>query len=347
MVKKHILRVHAQVREMVPLPNFPPKSPDQCEFKCNLCLNECELQNTDISYCGLRSPQKDKKGELPLPSRNRAYIQGYTDLNPTNCCNAWICPAGTEKGYPLFSDVKGPEYNTYSYAAFLFGCSFNCLFCQNSSHKYFRKSHLTETTSIVQSIVNNEKISCLCFFGGTPEPQLPFTINLSKLILAEIKKRNINRKFRFCWECNGSGNQKMIEKCMKIAIKTGGNIKFDIKAFEEKIHIALCGNPNSRTLENFKFLAENYFGSRKNLPEMSACTLLVPGYINCEEIEKISLFISEVNENIPYSLLIFHPDYKMKDLPITPRKETIKCLEIANEHLKNVNLGNSFLLPSS
>ncbi len=131
---------------------------------------------------------------------------------------------------------------------------------------------------------------------------------------------------------------------MKIAIKTGGPIKFDIKIFEEKIHIPLCGNSSSRTLENFKFLAENYFGKRQNLPELSACTLLVPGYINYEEIEKICLCISEVNENIPYSLLIFHPDHQMKDLPITPRKETFKCLEIAKKYLKNVNLGNSFLL---
>jgi hypothetical protein len=34
----------------------------------------------------------------------------------------------------------------------------------------------------------------------------------------------------------------------------------------------------------------------------------------------------------------------MKDLGITPRKQAVKCLEIAKEYLKNVNLGNKFLL---
>jgi pyruvate formate lyase activating enzyme len=332
---------------MVSLPPFPPKKAKKSRLRCNLCINECELQNDETSYCGLRNLHKDQNGQLPLPSKSMGYIQGYTDPNPTNCCNAWICPAGTEMGYPIFSDIKGPEYNTYSYAAFLYGCSFNCLFCQNWSHKFIRKSNLIDVTSIVQSIVNNENITCLCFFGGTPEPQLPFTINLSDSLLAEIKKRDSNRKFRICWEWNGSGNHQMVEKCMKIAINTGGNIKFDLKAFEEKLHIALCGKSNSRTLENFKSLAEHYFGSRQDLPELSACTLLVPGYINHEEVEKISLFISEINENIPYSLLIFHPDYQMKDLPITPRNETLKCLKVAKRHLKKVNLGNSFLLARS
>ena len=132
---------------------------------------------------------------------------------------------------------------------------------------------------------------------------------------------------------------------MKIAIELGGNIKFDLKTFNEKLNLALCGVSNKRTLENFKFLAENYFGTRgEDMPEMSACTLLVPGYTTYEEVEQIAKFVSSINENIPYSLLIFHGDYQMRDLPITPKKQALKSLEIAKKYLKRVNLGNKFLL---
>ncbi|MBA7713638.1 hypothetical protein ES703_122644 [subsurface metagenome] len=132
---------------------------------------------------------------------------------------------------------------------------------------------------------------------------------------------------------------------MQIAIESGGNIKFDLKTFNEKLNIALCGVSNKRTLENFKFLAENYFGTRgENMPEMSACTLLVPGYTTHEEVELIAKYIKSINENIPYSLLIFHGDYQMRDLGITPRKQALKSLEIAKKYLKRVNLGNKFLL---
>jgi len=197
---------------------------------------------------------------------------------------------------------------------------------------------------LANQIYKNKKITCICYFGGTPEAQLPFSINLASTILEKIKKEGKTRKFRVCWEWNGSGNQDLVEKCMQIAIASGGNVKFDLKCFNEKLNLALCGVSNTRTLDNFNFLAKNYFGTRKKMHELSACTLLVPGYVNHEEVELIAKFISEINDKIPYSLLVFHGDYQMKDLPITPRKQAIKCLEIAKKYLVNVNLGNKFLL---
>ncbi len=331
LVKPHILNVHKQVRALVDLPSKPPKAnKGTIKLKCNFCINECALSENDVSYCGLRNIVKNQSGELPLPSKRQGYIHGYLDPIPTNCCNAWFCDG---------------DYNTYSYAAFLYGCSFNCVFCQNSSHKHFSKKYLVDVELLADKIYNNKKITCICYFGGTPEVQLPFTINLSNRILEKIKNEKQSRKFRVCWEWNGSGNKTLVDKCMQIAVNSGGNIKFDLKSFNEKLNLALCGVSNSRTLENFKYLANNYFGSRgESMPEMSACTLLVPGYVNHEEVEQIAKFISEINNEIPYSLLVFHPDYQMNDLPITPRKQANKCFETAKTHLTHVNLGNKFLL---
>lgn len=344
-VKSHIFSVHEQVRQQEELPKMPPKADNSSvRLKCNFCINECALSNDDTSYCGLRNVKRNQSGELPLPSGSRGYIHGYIDPNPTNCCNSWFCPAGTSTGYPEYSNHKGPEYGTYSYAAFLYGCTFDCLFCQNASHKLISKRNLFDVESLADQIVKNERITCLCYFGGTPEAQLPFSINLAEIILEKIKNQGKKRIMRICWEWNGSGNRKLVEKCMEIAIKTGGNIKFDLKSFNEKMNLALCGVSNSRTLDNFKFLTENYFGKRNNLPEISACTLLVPGYVNHEEVEQIARFISSINNKIPYSLLIFHPDYQMTDLPITPKDQAEDCLNVAKKHLLNVHLGNQFLL---
>ena len=346
VIKQHILSVHAAVRQLVDLPVEPPKAESSdIILRCNFCLNECRLSADDVSYCGLRNIQKKESGELPYPKKSKGYIHGYIDANPTNCCNSWFCPAGTSSGYPEFSSSNGPEYGTYSYAAFFFSCTFSCLFCQNSSHKQFQKRNLIDSEIIANQIVKNEKITCLCYFGGSPESQLPFSINLAELILEKIKKKDKERKFRICWEWNGSGRQDLVEKCMKIAIKTGGNIKFDLKSFNGKLNLAMCGVSNSRTLDNFKYLAKTYFGTRgDDMPEMSGCTLMVPGYVNHEEVELIVRFISEINPEIPYSLLVFHGDYQMKDLPITPRKQAEKCLEVAKRYLKNVHMGNKFLL---
>ncbi|MBD3214194.1 MAG: radical SAM protein [Candidatus Lokiarchaeota archaeon] len=343
-IKIHLHSVHTSVREMEKLPEQPPSiHDDKMAFQCDFCINECFLSEDQTSYCGLRNLIKAKENELPLPTKSKGYIHGYLDANPTNCCNAWFCPAGTSNGYPVFSDYDGPEYGTYSYAAFLYGCSFDCLFCQNASHKCISKSKLMSVEDIVNRLIDNEKITCVCFFGGSPEPQLPFTINIAEKTLEKMEEIP-KRKIRFCWEWNGSGKTDLVEKCMKIAVDTGGNIKFDLKTYHEKLNIALCGISNNRTLANFKYLAENYFGTRPRVPEMSGCTLLVPGYTTPNDVELIAKFISKINTKIPYSLLVFHPDYQMYDLPITSKKEAYKSLEVAKSYLENVHLGNQFLL---
>jgi pyruvate formate lyase activating enzyme len=346
-IKKHILAVHADVRKTEDLPPHPPShSSSEIKFQCNLCINECKLSREDKSFCGLRSIKKDKENSLPMPTKSKAYMHGYLDRNPTNCCNAWFCPAGTDQGYPQYSNYKTPESRTYSYAAFLYGCSFDCLFCQNSSHKNISKMNIVNANNLAENIASNTDITCICYFGGTPEPQLPFTINLSNLILQKIKTQE-KRKFRICWEWNGSGKRELAEKCMKLAIKSGGNIKFDLKSFHERLNYALCGISNKRTLSNFEFLAKKYFGTREEqIPEMSGCTLLVPGYTTKEEVELIAQFISSINENIPYSLLVFHGAYQMRDLGITPKKQALECERIAKKYLNNVHLGNTFLLSS-
>jgi pyruvate formate lyase activating enzyme len=77
---------------------------------------------------------------------------------------------------------------------------------------------------------------------------------------------------------------------------------------------------------------------------LTATTLLVPGYVDATEISQIARFISGLNPEIPYSLLLFHPDFYMSDLPYTPRRQLDSCLEAARKYLKNVHVGNIQLL---
>jgi len=62
-------------------------------------------------------------------------------------------------------------------------------------------------------------------------------------------------------------------------------------------------------------------------------------------VEKISKFMKELNQpSIEYSLLIFHPQHLMRDLPITPLAQAQRCYDAAKEHLEKVNVGNLGLL---
>jgi pyruvate formate lyase activating enzyme len=137
---------------------------------------------------------------------------------------------------------------------------------------------------------------------------------------------------------------KLLEKLMELALSTGGCVKFDLKAFDERLNLALCGITNKRTLENFA-LASKYINRRKDPPILIASTLLVPGYIDRKEVSDIADFIAGFNRSIPYSLLGFAPNFYMSDLPCTSGRHAQDCRSAAEEAgLININVGNIQLL---
>jgi pyruvate formate lyase activating enzyme len=121
-------------------------------------------------------------------------------------------------------------------------------------------------------------------------------------------------------------------------------VKFDLKAFDESLHITLTGRSNHQTLKNFK-QAGSRFNERPDPPLVVASTLLVPGYVTADEVRRIAAFIAQVNPDIPYALLAFSPQFMMRDLPPTSVEHAEAALLAAQEEgLLNVRVGNRHLL---
>jgi pyruvate formate lyase activating enzyme len=258
---------------------------------------------------------------------------------PTNCVADWVCPGGTGVGFPEFAYRDGPEYGYKNLAVFYQACSFDCLFCQNWQYRISASREAAVSASSLADQVD-EKTSCICYFGGDPTPQLPHALRASRLAL----ERNRGRILRICWETNGTMHPALLKKAAELSFHSGGCIKFDLKAWSEELSIALCGVTNKRTVENFELLA-HYTRERPSPPFLIASTLLIPGYIDKGEVSKIASFIASLNPEIPYSLLAFHPQFVMGDLPTTSRRLASECLEAAKEAgLKNVRVGNLHLL---
>lgn len=335
--KALIYEAHLRVRKVFGLPLEPPK--DHKGIPCNVCSNKCVIGEGQSGYCGLKL---NNFGRLySLTSSDKAIYYAYLDPHVTNCCAAWFCPAGTGIGYPKYACKNGPEYGYYNLAIFFYGCNFNCLFCQNSSHKNIHSEPQRSINDLINYTINNNRITCWCFFGGSPEPQLPFAINASKKLLEMIDQ---NRVMRICFEWNGCGNHYLVKRAAEISYITGGNIKFDLKCWDENLSYALCGVSNRDAYKNFEMIANEFKMNDNHPPVLCATTLLVPSYVDEIEIESISKFISELNPKIPYSLLIFHPDFMMNDLPITPLEQVVKCYKVAKKYLQNVHIGNLHLL---
>ena len=111
----------------------------------------------------------------------------------------------------------------------------------------------------------------------------------------------------------------------------------DLKAFTEEFYYKLTGSqlqPVLDTLTYLKHETEVWF---------EITTLLIPGQNDsAEEISAMCKWIKkELGADVPLHFSAFHPDYKMPDIPPTPKATLIRAREIGmREGLHYVYTGN-------
>lgn len=331
-----ILKRHQELRKALRLPAKPPES--KIGKKCGWCLNDCRIAEGERGFCGARWNQK---GRI-VGGTKFASVSYYYDPLPSNCVADWVCPGGAHAGFPDFSYTRGPEYGYLNLAVFYHACTFHCLNCQNWQ---FRKMDALAQTLSFKELAEKaqEKLSCICYFGGDPTPFMVHSILAGK----EARKGKEKKILRICWETNGGMSKKFLKPMLKLAILSGGVLKFDLKAFSEPIHLALTGATNKQTLANFAWLAKESkeYSRTRGYPVLVASTLLVPGMIEDDEVFSLAKFIAELDPQIPYALLAFHPDCHLSDLPPTSRAQAESCLNSAKKAgILRLRLGNRHLL---
>ncbi|MHA2173900.1 MAG: radical SAM protein [Candidatus Hodarchaeales archaeon] len=324
--------------------NLPLDIPKDKEGKqCRFCTNQCQIPNGERGFCGIWTNENGRL--MSNAGKNQAFLHTYYDPLPTNCCNTWFCPAGTDSGYPEFSYTKGPEIGYYNLACFMYGCNFDCFGCQNPSHKDLDHAERYSFDKFL-SKAKNPRTSCICWFGGSPEPQLTWAIRASRRVIKakEQNQTDFKQIMRICWEWNGAGNPKLVSEAVKLSLLSGGNAKFDLKYFTPSLGHLLSGVSIKQSFENFKQCYQLYYHRREE-PVLSATTLLISGYTDSNEVKKIAEFIADIDPTIPYSLLVFFPALFLGDLPITPKKQIEECYQAATEAgLKRINIGNKHLI---
>lgn len=312
------LEAHGQIRQEFDLPPAPPRAAGG--VKCTLCINACCLGDGDVGLCGLRTAREGRLVHLAGTPRG-ALVSWYDDPLPTNCVAAWVCDGSRQRG-------------KVNLAVFYEACTFNCVSCQNW---HFRLKRPPGRVSAAQLAAQaHRRTFCICYFGGDPTPQLPHALATSRLLA--------NRGVTICWETNGSMHPRLLDRAVDLALETGGCIKFDLKAFDERLHRALTGVSNERTLENFRRAAYRS-GERPDPPLVVASTLLVPGYVDPEEVGRVAEFIAALDPGIPYALLGFHPHFFVPDLPRTSVRHAEEAEAAARAvGLTRVRIGNRHLL---
>ena len=335
---KVAMESHRLSRERMGLPLEPPKNP--AGIPCGICDVACSIGPGEKGFCGL---VENKDGKLVRLSTAKAgFLEWYYDALPTNCVAAWFCPASTGLGYPKYSVSEGGEYGYKNLAVAYGACNLDCLFCQNWGVKGLANDlrYLVTPEDLVSKI--DERVTCICFFGGDPSPQIAHALKVAKLALEKAEREK--RVIRVCWETNGRIGRAALRDVIDVSLRSGGIIKVDVKAWTPSIYKALTGLDPGGLFDNLKFISE-HIEEREEVPLLTASTLLVPGYVDEYEVRMIARYLSSLDRNIPYTLLAFHPDYLLHDLPPTSTRHAKEALKAAREEgLKRVNIGNQWLL---
>ncbi len=311
---------HTGTRRAFDLPEAPPRT--EGGIPCGLCANECVIGEGETGYCGLREVREGKIHHL-AGTPERGLLQWYRDPLPTNCVADWVCAGSAQRG-------------KHNLAVFYSACTFNCLFCQNWHYRDADPRRSRTVSARQLASVANERTYCVCYFGGDPAGQMAHALAAARL-LAE-------RGVVVCWETNGSAHPRLMDRAVEVSLQTGGCVKFDLKAWDRALHRALTGTNNARTLENFARAAAR-FAERPEPPLVVASTLLVPGYIDAEEVWSIARFIAALDPRIPYALLAFAPQFYFHDLGTTTRRQAEEAEAAAREAgLTRVRIGNRHLL---
>ncbi len=330
---------HKKSREMFNLPLEPPRDPSG--LRCGLCDLDCRIPKHGKGFCGLvenRDGRIRRYGGTPV----RGVVEWYYDPLPTNCVAWWFCPGCTGLGYPKYAYRRGAERGYYNLAVFYGACNLDCLFCQNWTHKKL----VTERKAIMSSEELASKadwrVTCICFFGGDPSPQVIHAISTARIALRKAGEEK--RVLRICWETNGHFNPKIMKVVSDLSLVSGGIVKFDLKAWTSSVYKALTGIDIGKVYDNAKYVLERA-PERPEVPLFTASTLLVPGYVDEYEVREIARFLASFDRDTPYTLLAFHPDYMLSDLPPTSRRHAKKALNAAREEgLRRINIGNQWLL---
>jgi pyruvate formate lyase activating enzyme len=316
----HTERAHAESRAPFGLPARPPRR--ERGVRCNLCANECVIGEGERGFCGLRTVRGGKLVHL-AGTPAHGLLSWYRDPLPTNCVADWVCEGSEHRG-------------CHNLAVFFNSCTSNCLFCQNWHFRSVSPTRSETVSAAELAGVANDRTFCVCFFGGDPASQMPHALAASK--------RFEERGVRVCWETAGMMHPKLLDAAVGYSLRTGGCVKFDLKAYDEALHCALTGVSNRRTLENFARAARRGV-ERREPPLVVASTLLVPGYVEADEVVKIAGFIAALDPEIPYSLLAFAPNFCMGDLPFTPARQAREAEAAARTAgVINVRVGNRHLL---
>lgn len=205
-----------------------------------------------------------------------------------------------------------------------FGCNLKCSFCQNweIAHDNPRLYEVTSETVVskAKELVSEGNIGIAYTYN---EPTIWYEFVYDTAVLA--KEEGLSNVL----VTNGFiGREALL---MLLPYIDAMNI--DVKAYTASFYKNICGGVLENVKETVELAAEKC--------HVEVTTLVIPT-LNDElkEISEIAKWLSSISRKIPLHLSRYFPNYKMLNIPPTPKDTLFRAREEAQKYLDYVYLGN-------
>jgi len=266
---------------------------DDGRVQCDLCPRFCKLHAGQRGLCFVR---QNLGGEIMLTTYGRS--SGY-------------CIDPIEKK-PLNHFLPGTPVLSFGTA----GCNLACKFCQNWDISKSRETHrLTDEASPEAIARTAQQLNCrsVAFTYNDPVIFHEYAIDVAGACHEHgIKSVAVTAGY-VCPEPRREFYRYM------------DAVNVDLKAFSEDFYHKITGSHLAPVLETLQYI------KHETDVWLELTTLLIPGKNDSEkELDEMSRWVvDKLGPDVPMHFSAFHPDWKMMDVPPTPKQTLIRARDIA------------------
>jgi len=274
-------------------------------IQCDLCPRFCKLHAGQRGLCFVRENLGD---EIVLTTYGRS--SGY-------------CIDPIEKK-PLNHFLPGTPVLSFGTA----GCNLACKFCQNWDISKSREIHtLTDAASPELIARAAQQLDCRSVAYTYNDPVIfhEYAVDVAQACHEKgIKSVAVTAGY-VCPEPRVEFYRHM----------DAANV--DLKAFTEDFYHKITGSHLAPVLETLEYI------KHETDVWLELTTLLIPGKNDSEkELNEMTAWVVEkLGPDVPMHFSAFHPDWKMQDVPSTPKETLVRAREIAiNNGVRYAYTGN-------
>ena len=278
---------------------------DDGRLQCDLCPRFCRLREGQRGLCFVRG---SAGGQIVLDTYGRS---------------SGFCIDPIEKK-PLYHFLPGTPVLSFGTA----GCNLACKFCQNwdiSKSRAFDRLQETVSPAAIADAARRNGCDSVAFTYNDPVIFLEYAIDTA-VACHESGLRTVAVTAGYVCDAPRRAFFRHID---------AANI--DLKAFDERFYRNLCGARLEPVLETLEYVA----GETGCWLEIT--TLVIPGENDSDrEIDRMTAWIAErLGVDVPLHFSAFHPDWKMRNHPFTPKSTLSRARDIAlGNGLRYVYTGN-------